>query len=158
LLTNFRPWFRRAASQLKRPAKAIRPGVVSFRPRVEGLEDRTLLASSLLLSGFPSATTAGVAGNLTVTTLQSDGTTDTAYTGTIFFTSTDAQAGLPAAYTFTAADQGVRTFNVTLRLPGLRGSGSCGLRLWPVRTTREGKRRGPLATTKRPEKPCVDTS
>src|SRR5262249_33888445 len=101
MLTAFRPWFRRAP-QSKRSANDSRPRVTSFRPRIEGLEDRTLLASSLLLSGFPSATTAGVAGNLTVTAIQSGGTTDAAYAGTISFTSTDAQAGLPANYTFTA--------------------------------------------------------
>src|SRR5712692_9611988 len=99
MLTSLRPWFHRALGRFKRPAKGIRPRVVSFRPRVEGLEDRTLLASSLLLSGFPTSATAGVAGNLTVTAKQADATTDTAYAGTISFTSTDAQAGLPANYT-----------------------------------------------------------
>src|SRR5438445_286859 len=91
---------------------------MTFRPSVERLEDRTLLASSLLLSGFPSATTAGVAGNLTITAEQDDGTTDTAYTGTISFTSTDSQAGLPANYTFMAADLGVHTFSITLETAG----------------------------------------
>jgi len=40
--------------------------------------------------------------------------TDTAYLSTIHFTSTDAQATLPADYTFTEADQGVHTFQATL--------------------------------------------
>jgi len=34
----------------------------------------------------------------------------TGYTGTIHFRSTDIRAGLPADYTFTAADKGVHTF------------------------------------------------
>ena len=34
----------------------------------------------------------------------------TGYTGTIYFSSSDVQAGLPASYTFTAADAGVHTF------------------------------------------------
>src|SRR5207248_10578690 len=35
------------------------------------------------------------------------------YTGTVSFTSSDPDAGLPAGYTFTAADQGSHTFYVT---------------------------------------------
>jgi hypothetical protein len=40
------------------------------------------------------------------------------YTGAVHFTSTDAQATLPADYTFTAADKGVHTFTVVLRTAG----------------------------------------
>ena len=34
----------------------------------------------------------------------------TNYTGTVHFTSTDSQAGLPGNYTFTSGDNGVHTF------------------------------------------------
>ena len=38
--------------------------------------------------------------------------------GTIHFTSSDVQAGLPANFTFTAADDGTHTFTVTLKTAG----------------------------------------
>ncbi len=75
-------------------------------------------ASSFVVSGFPSTTTAGVAGNFTVTAKKADGTTATAYTGIVHFSSSDGQAGLPANYTFTAADNGVHTFSATLKTSG----------------------------------------
>ena len=40
------------------------------------------------------------------------------YTGTVTFSSSDVQAGLPASYTFTAADAGVHTFSATLKTAG----------------------------------------
>src|SRR5207302_9769091 len=48
------------------------------------------------------------------------GNTMTDYAGTIHFTSTDGQAGLPTNYTFTATDIGTHTFGggVTLRTAG----------------------------------------
>ncbi len=70
------------------------------------------------VTGFPSSTTAGVAGTITVTPKGANGSVLTGYTGTVHFTSSDPQAGLPANYTFTAADQGVHTFNVTLDSAG----------------------------------------
>ena len=75
-------------------------------------------AASFSVSGFPSPTTAGVAGAVTVTALNSNGTTDTGYLGTVQLTSSDPQAVLPANCTFTAADQGVHTFTVTLKTAG----------------------------------------
>ena len=47
--------------------------------------------SSFGVTGFPSTTTAGAAGTFTVTAKNADGTTDTGYTGTVHFTSTDGQ-------------------------------------------------------------------
>src|SRR5262249_54554884 len=38
--------------------------------------------------------------------------------GTVYFTSSDAQAALPANYTFTAADAGKHTFSATLKTVG----------------------------------------
>ena len=74
--------------------------------------------TTLALGGFPSPATAGAAGTFTVTARNADGTTDTAYTGTVHFTSSDPQAVLPADYTFTAADAGVHTFSATLKTAG----------------------------------------
>jgi hypothetical protein len=108
----------------------LRPGVTTdqrgpgFARIVNGTVDigafevqngSTNQASNLAVAGFPSVTTAGVAGSFTVTALNADGGTDASYTGTIHFSSSDAQASLPADYTFTTADQGVHTFNATLK-------------------------------------------
>jgi hypothetical protein len=75
-------------------------------------------STSFVLRGFPSSATAGTAGTVTVTALNADGSTDTGYTGTIHFTSSDPQAALPADYTFTSADNGTHPFAVTLKTAG----------------------------------------
>jgi hypothetical protein len=75
-------------------------------------------ASSFTVSGFPSSTTAGVAGSFTVTAKNTDGTTAAYYAGTVHFTSSDPLAVLPADYTFTAADAGVHAFSATLKTAG----------------------------------------
>ncbi len=77
-------------------------------------------ASSLVVSGFPSSITAGVAGNFTVTARDAYGNIATGYTGTVHFISSDPLAGLPANYTFSAADQGVHTFALALRTAGIQ--------------------------------------
>jgi hypothetical protein len=77
-------------------------------------------ASTMTVTGFPSPTTAGVAGNFTVTLKDPYGNIATGYTGTVHFTSTDAKATLPANYTFTAADAGAHTFSATLKTGGSR--------------------------------------
>ncbi|MGO9463511.1 MAG: hypothetical protein ACLQVF_05025, partial [Isosphaeraceae bacterium] len=75
--------------------------------------------SDVLNISSPSTTdTAGTAQTFTVTALGPNGQTDTHYTGTIHFTSTDPHALLPANYTFTAADAGVHTFSATLETAG----------------------------------------
>ena len=70
------------------------------------------------IGGYPSPDAAGTAGSFTVTARNGDGTTDTAYTGTVHFTSSDGQAVVPADYAFTAADAGVHTFSATLKTAG----------------------------------------
>ena len=72
---------------------------------------------SFAITGFPS-TTAGVAQSFTVTATDKVGKLDTRYTGTVFFGSSDRRAGLPASYTFTAADSGVHTLTATLLTAG----------------------------------------
>jgi hypothetical protein len=74
--------------------------------------------SSFSITGFPASITAGSAGTFTVTALNGDGIADTGYTGTVHFTSSDSQAGLPADYTFTTADAGVHSFSATLKTAG----------------------------------------
>ena len=68
-------------------------------------------AASQLGVSAPSSPTAGAAFSISVTARDATGHTATGYLGTVHFTSSDAQAMLPAAHTFTAADAGVHTFN-----------------------------------------------
>jgi hypothetical protein len=75
------------------------------------------IPTSFAVSGYP-ATTAGVSNTFTLTVRDSIGQVATGYTGTVVFSSTDVQAGLPASYTFTAADAGVHTFSATFRTAG----------------------------------------
>ncbi len=73
-----------------------------------------------------ASTTAGQSQTVTVTAQYATGPmagqTDTNYTGTVAFTSTDPQAtpgnGLPTNYTFLNSNAGVKTFNVTLKTAG----------------------------------------
>ena len=80
------------------------------------------VAKSLEITGYPSTTTAGVSHPFTVTVVDAYGNVDTGYTGTVEFSSSDAQvaagSGLPLAYTFTTGsggDDGVHTFTATLK-------------------------------------------
>ena len=74
---------------------------------------------SLVVSGFANPATAGTAYSFTVTARNGSGTIITSgYAGTVSFSSSDADASLPASYTFTPADAGVHTFSGTLRRAG----------------------------------------
>lgn len=77
------------------------------------------IAASFVVTGFPG-TTAGVAQSFTVTVKDAFGNFSTGYTGTVNFGSSDVQAGLPASYTFAAADGGVHTFAATLKTAGMQ--------------------------------------
>src|SRR5713226_3490771 len=68
----------------------------------------------------PASATAGTAFSITVTALDQFNNTAKSYTGTVHFTSSDAQAVLPANYTFVAGDNGVHTFTnlTTLKTSG----------------------------------------
>ena len=77
-------------------------------------------AATLTVTGVADPVTAGAAANVVVTALDEFGNVATGYTGTIAFTSSDAQAVLPADYTFVAGDNGTKTFasGVTLKTAG----------------------------------------
>jgi hypothetical protein len=75
-------------------------------------------ASSFRVTGFPTPSTAGTAGTFTVTAKDPYGNVATGYAGTVHLTSSDAQAVLPADYTFAASDNGVHSFSATLRTAG----------------------------------------
>ncbi|MCY2962471.1 MAG: VCBS repeat-containing protein, partial [Planctomycetota bacterium] len=68
----------------------------------------------------PATTVAGAPVAVGVTMLDAYGNVATNYTGTVKFSSSDVQAGLPADYTFTAADAGQHAFNVALKTAGSR--------------------------------------
>ncbi|MBI4948047.1 hypothetical protein HY844_00620 [Candidatus Berkelbacteria bacterium] len=76
--------------------------------------------ASFTVSGITSPTTAGTARSVTVTAKDAYSNTVTSYTGTITFTSSDAQATLPSNYTFVGGDSGTHTFTngVTLKTVG----------------------------------------
>lgn len=75
-------------------------------------------ASTSLQVSVPVSSTAGSAFAITVTALNSNGTTNTGYLGSVHFTSSDPLAVLPADYTFTSTDKGVHNFSVTLKSAG----------------------------------------
>jgi hypothetical protein len=90
----------------------------SFIATQGGITVIAAAASQFVVAGFPSPTTAGVAGSFLVTAKDAYGNTATSYTGTVSFGSSDHQAGLPGSYTFTASDKGVHTFTATLKTAG----------------------------------------
>ncbi len=71
------------------------------------------------MTAIPS-TIAGVSQSFSVTAFDAFGNVSNVYTGTVVFSSSDIQAGLPASYAFTAADAGSHTFSVALRTAGLQ--------------------------------------
>jgi len=77
-------------------------------------------ASSFLVRGYPSPSTAGVAGSFSVTAIDPFGNTASGYSGTVHFTSSDARAVPPANYTFQASDYGVRSFLATLKTAAMQ--------------------------------------
>ena len=72
--------------------------------------------SKLVVSGLGSPRQAGIGGSIRVTATDTYGNRVQSYRGTIHLTSSDAQAKLPANYTFTVADAGTHVFSGTLTL------------------------------------------
>jgi hypothetical protein len=72
----------------------------------------------LILSQFPSKTTAGVGHNLRITAQDLYGNATPAFADTVTFSSTDSQALLPASYAFGSGDMGVHNFSATLNTAG----------------------------------------
>jgi hypothetical protein len=84
---------------------------------LEQLEPRVAL-SSFIISGYPSAVTAGTANNFSVTVEDAFGNTVSDYTGTVTFSTSAVKAVLPANYRFTLSDAGTHTFSAILRSAG----------------------------------------
>ncbi len=72
----------------------------------------------LAVSGLASETQPGVAQSVTVTAEDQYRNTATGFTGSVRLTSSDPEATLPAAYTYTSSDAGVHLFSVTLGTAG----------------------------------------
>ena len=78
----------------------------------------TTSAQVLVLSALVQSTTAGTTQAVTVSLTDSFGNVATGYVGTVRFASSDSRAVLPGNYTFTAADRGSHTFQVTFKTTG----------------------------------------
>ena len=74
-------------------------------------------AAAFRVTGLANAV-AGTAQSFAVAAIDSVGNVVPNYVGTVAFSSTDVQAGLPASYTFTAADTGAHAFTATLKTAG----------------------------------------
>jgi hypothetical protein len=76
-------------------------------------------AASFVVSA-PATASAGTASDVSVAVYDMFGQLAVGYAGTVHFSSTDSQAGLPADYAFQTADQGVHLFpgGATLVLAG----------------------------------------
>ncbi len=75
-------------------------------------------AATYLGFNMPSSTAVGASNTITVSALNTDDQVNTGYRGTVQFSSSDTAAGLPANYTFTAADNGQKAFTVTWNSTG----------------------------------------
>ncbi len=104
-----------AGTQSLTATDTVTPGITGMQ---SGIVVSPGALSALLVAGFPSPVTAGTAGMVTVTATDAYGNTVPGYRGTVHFTSSDGQAVLPLDYTFTAADNSVHTFSVTLKTAG----------------------------------------
>jgi hypothetical protein len=96
------------------------PDVVVTRPNddhVAVLRNLTPVASYLDVVAITDVVV-GTPIQFTVTVRNQFGGVFTGYVGTVHFTSSDDQAALPDDYTFSAADNGVATFSVTLNTSG----------------------------------------
>ena len=90
----------------------------SLTATLSGITVKPGAASIFVVTGFPTPIMAGQAGNFTVTAKDAYNNTVSGYTGTVQFSSSDVQAGLPQNYTFTTADAGVHSFTATLLTAG----------------------------------------
>ncbi len=96
----------------------------SLTGSISGLEVDPAPTSRLTVTGFPASITSGVAGNVTVTALDSIGNVAIGYRGMVHFTTSNSNltTAIPVDYTFTPGDAGLRTFSNGVTL-GAAGTG-----------------------------------
>jgi hypothetical protein len=82
-----------------------------------GLNTSTKTESSFAVTG-PSSVTSGQPFTIAVTAQNADGSTNVGYSGTVNFNSSDGQQVTPSSGQFSAANQGVQQFTVTLVTAG----------------------------------------
>jgi hypothetical protein len=97
---------------------ATETGPSSLTATEAGITVQPAAAQILAVTGFPATVMAGAANTVTVTAYDAYGNVATGYTGTISFSSSDAQALLPSNFSFIASDAGTSQFSVTLQTAG----------------------------------------
>ena len=112
---TFSVTLKKAGTQAVRARDTVASAITGVQ---NGISVTPAAAATLVVSGLSSPRTAGAAGTITVTARDAYGNTATGYRGTVHFTSTDTAALLPANYTFTSGDAGVRTVSLTLKTAG----------------------------------------
>ncbi|MGA9526121.1 MAG: lamin tail domain-containing protein, partial [Myxococcaceae bacterium] len=98
---------------------------VSSTGLTSGQQQTTVTApppGRLVMTGVPANVRAGDTLSVTVECLDGYNQRDTAYSGTLHFTSSDPRAVLPADAVFTAADAGIKTFTVKLLTPSAQAA------------------------------------
>ena len=111
----FFPVFETAGTQSLTVADTANPAFTSSQ---QGIVVEPGMPAVWVSNGFPTNTTAGIVLTFTLTAMDAFGNVATNYRGSVHFSSSDAQAGLPADYTFTGADAGSHTFTAILKTAG----------------------------------------
>ena len=89
-----------------------------FLPDASGTIDVVAGPAAKFTIAGQATSVAGDTAGVTVSAYDAYGNYASNYLGTVHFTSSDAQAGLPSDYTFTAGDAGTQTFGVALKTAG----------------------------------------
>jgi hypothetical protein len=93
-------------------------GATAFRGAQVGIVVNPATVATFQVSGFPSPIYVGNSGSFSVTAYDAYGNVATNYAGTVHFTSSDAQASLPADYVFTASNYGTAYASAILNTAG----------------------------------------
>jgi autotransporter-associated beta strand protein len=104
-----------AGSKAIRVADALHASLTHL---ASGITVTPASAARVVVSGFPTPTTAGTPGTVTVTLFDAFGNVATGYTGTVHLSTDDTTADLPADWVFTSSDASTHTFTVTFHKSG----------------------------------------
>jgi hypothetical protein len=96
---------------------SVAAAVTGLTTATFALTNAVLSAASMTLAAAGSAV-AGSPLSVTASAFTANATADISYAGTVHFTSTDAQAVLPADYAFVPSDAGTHVFSLTLKTSG----------------------------------------